>query len=63
MKISKMTVEQMHRVCLKKKRYFNREHAEKRADEYESRRKVKLYVYQCPLCGHFHLTRIKQRGR
>lgn len=46
----------MYRSCLRKCAYRTERIATNKALEIEKERGVKLYVYYCPICGHYHLT-------
>lgn len=54
--------EKMWRSCLRKKAYRSKRIAEKVAADIKQERGVTLYVYECPLCGKWHLTK-KERGQ
>lgn len=45
-------------MCFKKKIYFTEKYARKVASSIEDKRCIKLRVYQCPVCGFFHLTHV-----
>ena len=55
--------EQEFRACGRKKRYDTRVDAKKAAEK-SSRRKdaPKIFVYECPYCGGWHLTH-RRSGR
>jgi len=46
-------------MCFSKKVYYTEKHANKVAFSIGQRRNLKLRVYQCPICGFFHLTHIE----
>lgn len=52
----------MWRTCLHKKAYRTRDYALGIAKKIKEERGLELFVYQCPLCGHYHLTK-KERGK
>lgn len=54
--------EKMWRSCLRKKAYHSKQIAEKVTVDILKERGVTLYVYECPLCGKYHLTK-KERGK
>ena len=43
-------------MCNRKKQFTNLKNAERRAREMDCR------VYECPLCGGYHLTKRKRKG-
>lgn len=45
------------RECLRKKAYHKERHAEQVREKCEEERGVKLRVYKCSYCGHYHLTK------
>lgn len=49
--------EQMWRSCLRKKMYRSRQIAEGMIKKIQQDRNVTLYVYECPICGFYHLTK------
>lgn len=54
--------EQMWRSCLRKKMYRSRQIAEQTAKKIKKDRNVTLYVYECPICGYYHLTKKERRN-
>lgn len=54
--------EQMWRSCLRKKMYRSRRIAEQTAKKIKEDRDVTLYVYECPICGYYHLTKKERRN-
>lgn len=46
-------------VCSSKVRHMTKQHA-KTAAARASRRGTKIHVYECPTCGHWHLTSVPQ---
>ena len=55
--------EREFRACGRKKRYETRVEARKAAER-NSRRKdaPKIFIYECPYCGGWHLTHRRPRG-
>jgi hypothetical protein len=51
----------MERVCARKKFYSTEQEAQWMAMGEEWRLKKKMYVYQCAVCGGWHLTDMEQR--
>jgi rubrerythrin len=53
-----MTIDQdiKRRMCFEKKDYKTEQQANKIKKHAEAKRDVKLRVYQCPICGFWHLT-------
>lgn len=49
--------EQMWRSCLRKKFYRSKQIAEQTVKRIKEERGVMLYVYECPICGYYHLTK------
>ncbi len=49
--------EKMWRSCLRKKVYKTKQRAEKTAAYIKEQRGVTVYVYECPICGYYHLTK------
>lgn len=56
-----MNAKQMHRMCLRKKKFLTIEFAEKVAKEKAIKFNTKYKVYFCPLCGHYHLATVKEK--
>ena len=51
------------RACGRKKRYETRAEAKKAAEASSRRRDApKIFVYECPYCGGWHLTHRRPRG-
>lgn len=48
-----------HKTCFSKTRYDTKEIAEEQADKIYFEDGIMLYVYKCPLCNGYHLTRKK----
>lgn len=48
---------QMWRMCLRKKKYRSEHLAMQVAEKIKKDRGITLYVYACPLCGYYHLTK------
>lgn len=49
-------------VCWRKLAYPKKAQAEEAAEKAMELRPVKLYVYLCPWCQHWHLTKKRQVG-
>lgn len=49
------------KICFSKTRYNTKEEADKTADYIYETENVMLYVYKCPICNGFHLT--KKKGK
>lgn len=49
--------------CRGKVQYFHKNFAIAAAKEMEQRRGKPLYKYKCTLCGFYHITKSKQKGR
>ena len=49
------------KICFSKTRYSTKEEANKTADYIYETENVMLYVYRCPICNGFHLT--KKKGK
>ena len=49
--------EKMWRMCLRKKKYRSEYIANSVARQAKEKRGVTLYVYSCPICGYWHLTK------
>lgn len=56
------TAQTMWRTCLHKKWYRTKDYALGIAKKIEEEKGIKLFVYKCPLCNRYHLTK-KERGR
>lgn len=60
-----ITVKQMH--CLLKVRHASARVAQRKADQIMSEQSKKLFVYRCPYCKDWHLTKSQpgapRRGR
>jgi hypothetical protein len=52
--VEELTAWQRWRMCDRKKPYFSRRKANKAA------RKRDMYVYECPICFAFHITKTRQ---
>lgn len=51
-----MNAEQMHKMCLRKRKYKSEQLALKYAKECDIKYGKTHRVYYCPLCGFYHLT-------
>lgn len=56
----KFNAERMLRMCLKKRKYKNKEIAEEIAIECTKKYGTEHRVYWCSLCGFYHLTTKKK---
>lgn len=56
----KKQAEKMYGACLRKKIYRTEEYAKKEAKRLGELRGIELFVYWCPLCNNYHLTKKKQ---
>lgn len=58
---SKINAVQMHKMCLRKAKFRTEAIARKVADEKEIQYNCKNNIYFCPLCGHWHITTVKEK--
>lgn len=56
-KAKKQPGKAVYHQCLKKHRYRSEHDARLAANNAETKRGTRLRVYQCPLCGGWHITR------
>lgn len=54
-----ITVRQMH--CSLKVRHASARMAQRKADQIKAEQGKKLFVYRCPFCKDWHLTKIRPR--
>lgn len=54
-------VSKMYGSCFRKKIYRTIEYAQKEAKRLSRVNGIELYIYWCPLCLNYHLTKQKQK--
>ena len=50
-------------VCNAKRRFHTQEQAEHGAEHSWKKRRVRMKVYECPVCGGWHMTHKRRRKR